>query len=301
MAVTIKDLLQQAVGLLKENWKNHREDPSKEAGLLLSWVLKKDLGYLYAHADTRIDNDKADLFLSCVRRRARFEPFAYITGECEFMGLRFNVNPSVLIPRADTELLAEAVIHALGQRSPFLTQPCFSLTPKAAYRALEIGTGSGCLAVSAAKHVKNVRIDALDISEGALKTAHNNAVYHGVDQRINFMRGDFLDKTVRLYPPYDIIFSNPPYIPTAHIPGLMPDVRDYEPHTALIGGEDGLIFYQALADRVSQLLSPQGLLAVECGYDQAQRVALIFSRKGMETLTLRDLSGIERVVLARSE
>ena len=299
MEITVKDLLHQAVSLLKENRQQSMEDPSKEAGLLLSWVLEKDLGYLYAHPDTLVEERRAEAFLSSVSRRAHHEPFAYITGECEFMGLSFSVNSSVLIPRADTELLAEAVLCALGQKPLFFTQPCFNLPPKKAYRALEIGTGSGCLAVSLAKKMKNLTIDAVDISEDALRTARSNALRHEVTDQINFIHRDFLQEGIRFNPPYDVILSNPPYIPAAHIPGLMPDVKDYEPHTALVGGEDGLIFYRALAQKASELLVPQGLLAVECGFDQAAIISNIFSIEGMESLCLKDLSGINRVVMAK--
>lgn len=301
MDITVKDLLHQAISLLKEKNQQGMEDPSKEAGLLLSWVLKKDLGYLYAHTDYLVDNVQAEFYMSCVRRRAQHEPFAYITGECEFMGMSFFVNPSVLIPRADTELLAEAVICALGYKPFFFNQPCFHLAQKDTYRALEIGTGSGCLAVSAAKHINSLWVEAVDISEAALRTAEANAFRHGVNDRISFIQRDFLDKAAEVHPPYDIIFSNPPYIRASDIPELMPDVRDYEPHTALDGGVDGLAFYKALAQKAHELLLPHGILAVECGFDQAMIISEIFSKKGMKTLCLKDLAGIDRVVMAQKE
>lgn len=295
--MTLQDILKKSSEYLKQR---NVEDPSREAGLLLSWVLGKSISFLYAHQDMVIDDEQAKQFFSAVERRGNHEPFAYITGECEFMSLTFGVNPHVLIPRADTEILAEAGLAALGKNPLLLqNQVMFKLPVKESYRALDVGTGSGCIAVSITKNVSNLKTDAVDISKDALKTAEQNAVRHQVDNRMNFIHADFLSGKTSFSEKYDLILSNPPYIPSKDIPGLMASVRDYEPHTALVGGDDGLVFYRALASKADELLSEKGIIAVECGFDQALQVQDLFLEKSMETLLLKDLSGINRVVVAR--
>ncbi len=296
--MSLQDLLNQASTYLKER---NVEDPSLEAGLLLSWVLGKDLGTLYMDSGLSPNQEQIQLFWAAVERRGHHEPFAYITGECEFLSLSFKVNPHVLIPRADTEILAEAALKAMGKGSPYFYQPMFTLPEKDGYRVLDVGTGSGCLAISLAKNVSVCRVEALDISEQALATAKANGEFHHVSEQIRFIRGDFLGDLSALAPQYDLIVSNPPYIPAKDVEELMPSVRNYEPHTALAGGDDGLVFYRALAQKAPSLLAPHGIMIVECGYDQAYPVQALFLEKGMETLFLKDLSGINRVVASRRQ
>lgn len=293
--MTLRELLDQACSVLK---KSNVEDPSLEAGLLLSWVLGKDLGFIYASPGFIPAQTQLEAFRSAVERRSRHEPFAYITGECEFLSLSFKVNPHVLIPRPDTELLAESALKALGKPTPYLTQAVFELPVKKNYQLLDVGTGSGCLAVSLAKYA-GCRVDAVDVSESALETARANAELHHVLERVRFICADFLTEASKLAPPYDLIVSNPPYIPLGDMDGLMTSVKNFEPNSALAGGADGLVFYRSLAERARELLAPRGIMALECGFDQAMRIQALFSEKGFETLLLKDLSGINRVVLAR--
>ena len=168
---------------------------------------------------------------------------------------------------------------------------------------LDVGTGSVCLAISLARLAENTTVDAIDISYDALKTAKLNAVLNNVEDRINFINCDFLNQDFNLIQPfnelYDIIVSNPPYIPVKDIEGLMEDVKDYEPFTALAGGEDGLIFYRALSEKASSLLCENGIILTECGIDQAQLIMELFKTNGMEAMCLKDLSCIDRVVLAK--
>ena len=274
------------------------EDPSLEAGLLLSWLLKKDIGYIYANPEIVLDNETEENYLSIVERRGRHEPYAYITGECGFLDYTFYVDPNVLIPRGDTELLAQGALYALGQSPAFFNQDMFRLQRGNSYKVLDIGTGSGCLAVSVAKSQASVFVDAVDISSRALNIARKNAKRYNVEDQISFIKADFLDKNFVFPSSYDLIVSNPPYIPLKEIPFLMESVRDYEPHLALAAGEDGLIFYGELADRASFLLSEFGIILVECGYDQGYEISSLFSSKGFKTLLLKDLSGINRVVAA---
>ena len=296
--MTFQYLLHEAAKTLEQR---NVEDPSKEAGLLLSWLLGKDLGFIYTHPDFILEDKMIDDFLTAVERRGHHEPFAYITNECEFLSLSFEVNPYVLIPRPDTELLAEAALVALNQGFPLFRQPMFTLPHKKTYRVLDIGTGSGCLAISLAKNADFINVDAVDISAKALETAERNAVRHHVEKQVNFIQADFLEDSFLLSAEYDLVISNPPYIPLKDIPTLMSSVRDFEPHSALVGGEDGLVFYRALAEKVEFLLAPQGILVVECGFDQALQIQALFAQKDMETLLLKDLSAINRVVVARKK
>lgn len=298
--MTIKELLSQAGQYLK---KKNIEDPSREAGLLLSWYLNRELSYLYAHDDQELTKNDVASFWRLVERRGDNEPFAYITGQCEFMSLSFEVNPNVLIPRADTEVLAEAAIDSLGKQNYFGPDfgPVFTLPAKPSYTGLDIGTGSGCLAISIVKHAGNIKFDAVDISKEAVDTARKNAIRNNVDGHINFIESDFLSDTFTVSHKYDLIVSNPPYIPDEDISSLMPSVRDFEPHTALAGGGDGLVFYRALAKKAPKLLAPQGIIAVECGFDQAYQVKHIFEEKNFECLIIKDFSGNNRAVIARDK
>ncbi|NLX63921.1 MAG: peptide chain release factor N(5)-glutamine methyltransferase [Clostridiaceae bacterium] len=292
------DLLKKASKYLSER---NVEDPSLEAGLLLSWLIKKDISYIYANPDIILDEENEKKYFSLVERRGRHEPYAYITGECGFLDYTFYVDPNVLIPRSDTELLAQGALYALGQDPKYFDQEMFRLKNKSTYRVLDIGTGSGCLAVSIAKGHDSVLVDAVDISENALNVAQKNAKRYGVENRITFIHADFLDKSIVLPGNYDLIVSNPPYIPLNEMPCLMESVRNYEPAVALAAGSDGLIFYREIAERTSSLLSKSGILLVECGYNQGQKVSEIFSDRGFSTLLLKDLSGINRVVAATTK
>lgn len=290
--MTISQLLSHASRVLSQA---DIQDPAFEAGLLLSWLLKVSMGYLYAYGDTAVSTGQEESYMHLVTRRSLGEPMAYITGECEFMSLEFQVNPHVLIPRADTELLAEAALFAMGHKLPLFNQRMIRLDapPK---RVLDIGTGSGCLAVTLAAFMPGLMVDALDVSRDALQTAEENARHHGVSQRIRFIEADYLKSRDFTQEVYQIILSNPPYIAYSEKEGLMPSVRDYEPHLALFADDNGLVFYRKIASDARRLLDKGGIVLVECGYQQAEAVEDIFRETGMETLVLRDLSGIKRVV-----
>ena len=296
--MTISRLLIESAFLLKAT---QIEDPAIEAGLVLSWALKKPSSYIYAHADSVIDHTDEERFMSLIKRRCEGEPFAYITGECEFLSLKFKVNPHVLIPRSDTEILAEAAIYALGHDMPFIDEGMYRLniSGKDNKKVLDIGTGSGCLAVGIAHYASNAIIDALDISEEAIRTASENAVQNCVQTRIRFIRADFLNDSSFSNETYDLIVSNPPYIPESEKPDLPISVKDYEPHTALFAGNNGYAFFEKIAVLAGKMLKNDGIIAVECGYNQADGVRQIFSSRDMETTILKDLAGITRVIAAR--
>lgn len=275
------------------------EDPLQEARLILSSVLKKNTAYLMAHPDDPVAGSDEEAFRAFLMRRTTGEPFHYITGSTGFISLPFMVNQHVLIPRSDTELLAEAGLYALGHPMGGIQKEAFTLPHKDSYRMLDIGSGSGCLSVSVAYYAKNVSIDAIDISAEALEIAAQNAEINDVGNRIAFKKYDILNDTGLEAQSYDLILSNPPYIPEKDKSRIMPSVRDFEPHVALFGGDDGLIFYRKIAQLAPLLLKPHGIVAVECGIHQWRSVMKLFEEQGMEAIFLNDLAGIERVVSAR--
>lgn len=293
--MTIGNLLKESIRYLKDK---NVEDPSLEAGLLLCKLIDRDQSFIYAHPDQVLNDELVDIYKSYIERRGRHEPFSYITGECGFLDSVFFVNPHVLIPREETELLAQGALWALGKAPAYFKQRLPTLPNKDIYHVLDVGTGSGCLAISLAKGCDSVFVDALDLSNEALDIARKNAVRHNIENRISFINADFLND-FEINKKYDLIVSNPPYIPEKDIPFLPESVKDFEPHTALAAGVDGLIFYRALADKASSLLFDNGMIIVECGFDQGNIVREYFSEKDMETFILKDLAGINRVIAAR--
>lgn len=298
--MTYYQALKKATQYLKNQ---NVEDPSYEAGLLLSWALKKDISYVYSHGEDSLTFDQEKAFFSALEARGKNKPYAYITNEQWFMGLNFYINEHVLIPRDDTETLVETALYALGKSIDTINQKkysdMFQIAKKDTCRILDVGTGSGCIAISLLKFCEKCVVDALDISAEAFCVAKENARRHQVDDRISFINADFMDFSPSHK--YDIIVSNPPYIPSCDIKGLMSSVRDFEPVSALDGGEDGLIFYRALAKGADALLGEGGILIVECGFDQAQAVSRIFKANFLNPLIFNDLSGVERVVAATKD
>jgi release factor glutamine methyltransferase len=277
----VKEALEWAARILKEK---NLETPVKEAGVLLAFVLSREISWLYAHPMETLGAVQQERFGECVRQRAGGMPFQYISGRQEFMSLDFVVDPNCLIPRADTETLVEAAL-AWMQEHP--AQPM---------RVLDIGTGSGAIAVSVARYSDNARVDAMDLSAGALRIAEENARRHQVMDRIYFFKTDFL-----VWQPesrYSVVLSNPPYIPRGDLKDLMPGVRDYEPHLALDGGEDGLLFYRAIAHKAKTLLLPGGALFTEVGIHQAGEVSRLYEDQGLKVRIYKDLAGIDRVICA---
>ncbi len=218
-----------------------------------------------------------------VEQRGQRIPLQHLLGEVDFHGLRLQVDGRALVPRPETELLAEAAIEILGK--------------EVAPRVLDIGTGSGCLAISIAVACSTAHIDALDISADALALARENAIYHQVADRILYMKGDGRE----LLPagPYHVIISNPPYIPTGDLEGLQPEVRDHDPRLALDGGPSGLGFFRALALNSAASLHPGGRLLLEVGDNQATAVGeLLADCSWRIDQILDDLAGIPRIVIA---
>ena len=252
-----------------------------DAELLLAETLGLDRVGLYLNYDRPLVANELAPFRTLVERRARREPLAYILGRCEFWSLPFAVGPAVLIPRADTELLVEEALKRLPSGGTLL----------------DVGVGSGAIAVAIAHERPDARVTGIDCSPAALAMAEQNAEENGVAGRLNLRLGDLQQIDGG---PYDLIVSNPPYIAEAEIPTLMPEVRDYEPRLALRAGMDGLDCYRTLIPAAREQLKSAGWLLVEVGAGQADAVLALFSTAGYEeTFVAHDLAGIDRVVSGR--
>lgn len=279
--MTLEEALISGIEVLKSS---DIDAPAVEAGVILCFVVGKDKSYLYSHGDYILSDREFNLFHSCINKRAEGMPAQYITGRQEFMSLAFSVNPGVLIPRQDTEILVETVIGHLKHHHDKDTL------------VLDIGTGSGCIAISIAYYLKQCRVVAADISEKALKTAHSNANYLNVAHRMEFVKSDLFSELGNFRQSFDVIASNPPYIPTDEVKTLQTEVKDYEPLTALDGGKDGLGFYKSIIGNSVRFLKPGGMLAFEVGYGQAGQVKELLAKDFHDIRIIRDLAKIERVV-----
>ena len=265
--------------------------PPDQAAIDAEVLVRHAMAWDRATYLTERDRPVGDLPLAAyealVARRERREPVAYITGHREFWGLDFLVTPAVLVPRPETEFIVEAALSRLKG----LDQ---------AWRIADVGTGSGCLAVALAHELPHARLTATDVSDAALAVAGANADRLGVAARVALVRAWLLDGVPG---PFDLIVSNPPYVPPAHRGTLSPDVRDHEPAIALYGtGEDGLDLARALLAQAPSRLSPGGLLMLEFGFGQGDAVRA--AAAGVPALSvedvLRDLQGHERTLVART-
>jgi release factor glutamine methyltransferase len=253
--------------------------PRLDAELLIAHALGARRIDLYMRSTDLLLTDQLALIRDLVRRRQEGESVAYITGEKEFWGLPFLVNPSVLVPRPDTETLVEAALERLPKESEA--------------RVVDVGTGSGAIAIAIAKSRPQAQVVAIDKHAAALAVATQNAERNKVN--ITFFEGDLLAPVAAL-PPFDIIVANLPYIPTAQIQTLAPEVKG-EPHSALDGGPDGLDLIRELLKQVPGLLVPGGFVLLELGQGQADDVAALCVGAGLASpFILKDLGGIERVV-----
>ena len=259
-----------------------------DARLLLEAVCHTSRNDLLVHGDREITEEQEQQYREWIALRASRIPLQHITGVQEFMGLEFSVNENVLIPRQDTETLVELVLKEVRDREA---------------RILDLCTGSGCIAISLAALGGFRFVAASDISQEALETARENAGRILGDGgngsgKIRFQRSDLLDGFDR-EERFDVIVSNPPYIPSETIGGLEPEVRDHEPRLALDGAADGLKFYRILADGCREHLIPGGYVYMEIGWDQAEDVKRIFEDHGYKKLTVtKDMAGLDRVVRA---
>ncbi len=276
MTFAFEDLVRKGTGVLAASG---IANPRRDANLLLR--LAADLSPEQALTGPRaIDQNAAQTFERYVTRRGRGEPVSRIRGRREFWSLDFEITPATLDPRADSEVLVAAVIQVLAGRG--LTAP----------RILDLGTGSGCLLISLLAEFPQAVGVGVDVSPTAAAIALRNAATNGVDRRADFVVSNW---HAAIGAQFDVVISNPPYIPTSAIQSLDPDVRVFDPHLALDGGRDGLSCYRAIAGTLPNLLSEGGFTAVEIGMGQADAVAAIFGGAGLtETKIWPDLAGIPR-------
>jgi release factor glutamine methyltransferase len=308
--VFLKELYLKGRDLLK---KSGLENPELEAALLLSKVLRINTTYIYAHPKNWVQSDKIKEFELLLERRIKMEPIAYILGEKEFYSRSFIVTPDVLIPRPETEILVEEALKIINN-IPYPT-------------VLDVGTGSGCIAVTIACETGNAQNFATDISFEALIVARANSERHKVSKRISYVCADFLSCFNENS--FDIILSNPPYIPEGEFYSLESNVRDFEPKISLIGGgsilrqgsgqalrlhpstvrselvedsrpttgEEGLNCIRKIVHEAGKVLKNGGWCIIEVGANQSEKVSEIFKGVGFkEVSTVKDLAGIERVV-----
>ncbi len=261
-----------------------RDTASRDAELLLLHTLEISRITLIAHPETTLTPTQRAAYEDAIARRLHHEPIQYITGQQEFYGLMLQVNPAVLIPRPETELLVEAILQLLPADQPL--------------KIADIGTGSGAIAIALAVHLPEATITALDISPAALDVATANARTHKVDRRIRFLHSDLLTALADESATFDAIVSNPPYVAESDRNTLHPQVRDHEPPTALFAGPTGLEIYRRLVPQVHNLLKPNGLLALEIGHGQQAALQHLLVN-WQDVSFVSDLQQIPRVALAR--
>ena len=285
----IKDLLAVTAEYLKEK---KIESPRLCAEILLAHQLKTSRIKLYLDFDKPLNEKDISEYRDLVKRRLKREPVQYITGKQEFWSMEFMVGPQVLIPRPETEILVEQAISILPQAK---NEPGSDTT------LLDLGTGSGAIAVSLAHELQHIDIWASDVSGEALKMAGVNALKHGVDARIRFIEGDLFTPLKDISQPFDVIVSNPPYIPSEEYNELPAEVGQYEPKCALDGGKGGLSFIEKIILEAKDYLKPGGWLLMEMAPFQTARAMDMVEQSGFygEKKVVKDYSRKERVVMAQ--
>jgi release factor glutamine methyltransferase len=326
----LKDALRSAIALLEEN---RVGSPRMNAEVLLMFVLGCDRAYLYAHPERELSPDEQNRYDEALEQRARGVPAQYITGHQEFWGLDFIVGPAVLIPRPETEHLVEAVLELCGELPGSLHPPTQTGDPSTRVsrarppqhanggragdpgkesarepslarddirvfhpRIVDVGTGSGCVALALASELQRAEIHATEISEEALEIARANAARLGLDDRVEFHCTDLLHGIAG---PFDIVASNPPYVGENEYDKVQLEVRKFEPRCAVFAGADGMDVIRRLAPQARAALKPGGFLAIEIGYSQ-EAAARTVLRDWQDVRAVPDLQGIPRVIVAKN-
>jgi release factor glutamine methyltransferase len=288
-AWSIKGLLKVSCDYLK---KKQIDSPRLTAEVLLAHQLGSDRVNLYLNLDQPLTEKEISGYRALIRRRLQREPLQYITGIQEFWSIDFVVDPRALIPRPETELLVE---HALRLLKPAAESE--NKEPK----ILDLGSGCGTLAVSLAKEVPNAQIWATDKSQGALELARLNAQRHGVSDRIQFKEGDLWEPLMNLGITFDIILSNPPYVAAEAYNDLPPEVRDYEPRSALDGRDGGMYYIERILTNAPDYMKPKAWIMLEMAPDQTEKaLGLVEKTEGYgEKTRIRDYSRLYRIVMAQ--
>ncbi len=279
MSISIAEAMRSASQILD---RARVPEPRREAGSLLSFILKKDRTFLLSHAEDQVADEFLIAFQETVERRAGGEPLQYITGVQDFFGREFHVTPDVLIPRPETELLVEAAIEVIGSE-PFVC---------------DVGTGSGCIAITLLCEINNARAVAIDKSSAALEIAKVNAQNQSVAERMVFLVSDCFNSVDKDEYQFDVVVSNPPYVSAAIIDGLQREVKDHEPLMALSPGADGLSLIRRLLLEAPAFLKAGGYMIMEIGFDQGEAVKDLVDESVWHLLEIRpDLQGIPRIVI----
>jgi release factor glutamine methyltransferase len=313
--IDIRNALKQGILLLRSA---HVPSDTLAAEMLLIHATKKDRTWLYTHPEEILASEIAANYFELLRRRALGEPTQHLTGKQEFWGLEFEVNPDALIPRPETEHLVEVALDRLAVRELQAGRP--QMLTGEGLRILDVGTGSGCIAVALAKELPGAEIFATDISAAALAVARRNADHHSLADQIQFLESNLLDAfsdakphlrphehvnrhqasvTGHQSPLFDLIISNPPYIGDREAASLPVEVRDHEPHAALFGGEEGYELYAELILQSARHLKSGGLIVLELGHNSLPAVQpLLDSAHWKNVAVTNDLAGIPRVLSA---
>ena len=276
---TILDVLKWCTGFFEVKM---IDSARRDAEVLIGHALGLSRMEVYLHYARPLGEVERSSIRELVKRRARREPVAYITGIREFWSLEFEVNPAVLIPRPETEHVVERALAILKD--------------VAAPTVVDVGTGSGAILLALASELAEGSFWGTDISDGATSVARKNASRLGLSERVVIKRGDLLDPVTDLAGRIDLIVSNPPYIPSREIAGLMPEVSEYEPHTALDGGPDGLAVIRSLVARAGEMLRPGGSLVCEIHPPLCSTIVSLFEERLSSVVVDRDLASMERVV-----
>ncbi len=280
MSISIADAIYEGAKQLRESGV---PEPRREAGSLIAHVLGRDRSFILTNADDQITEEQLRLYREWLNRRGNGEPMQYLTGHQEFFGLDFEVTPDVLIPRPETELLVETALHLSSKDS--------------ASFICDVGTGSGCIALTLLHEMREARSIAIDVSTKALAVAKRNAERLTVSDRVEFLAADCFAAFAASSAVFDLIVSNPPYVKESAMAGLQREVRDFEPRTALAAGDDGLTIVRRLLFDAVRFLKTGGHLLFEIGFDQGALVEELIDPNIWKLLDIhKDLQSIPRTV-----
>ena len=281
--MNIGSLLNLATKMLKSR---NIDTARLDSQLILGKVLNKDKIYLMINSSEEVEKEKEEEFLNLINKRMENMPVRYILGEVDFMGLDFYIEEGVLIPRSDTEVLVEEVLKIIGEDEKLYV--------------CDLCSGSGAIGISLAYYRKNIMVDLIDFYERPEEISKKNIIKNNLENQVKFIKSDLLKEPIKELKKYDIIVSNPPYIKEDVIETLMDDVKNYEPRSALSGGDSGLIFYERIVEESKKVLKENGILAFEIGYDQGDSVSNIMKNNGyIDIKVVKDLAGLDRVVIGR--
>lgn len=277
----IKDLILKATNILKEN---DIESYNLDSRLLLAHVLGKDKLYILVNIDEEVSLEDEKKFFDLVEMRRENMPMQYILGHVEFMGMEFIVKEGVLVPRGDTEILVEEVLENIDEKEDI--------------DVIDLCCGSGAIGLALAHFRSNIHVDLVDLYPVPEEVTNINMKRFELESRTSFIKSDLLEEIKIQGKKYDILVSNPPYIQDEEVGKLMDDVKNYEPHTALCGGKDGLDFYRRIITDAPSVLKGKKILAFEIGYDEGIQVKTLMENVGFKNVIVKkDLAGLDRVVI----